>query len=89
METLPDKRLVSRLMRTGEIERADLSARLEGLPDLAEQTTGPTTENLPELRSQLEAEREIRAERIQSYLAEDKTVQPPPVEVTPIPESEL
>lgn len=83
-----DKRLLERAVRTGELSQAQLEQELSQLPDLAERVQPPAEEELEKLRSELGAESEARAERIERFLTEEPqvAVRPEPI---PIDEADL
>ncbi len=83
-----DTRLLERAVRLGELSQSEVEKELEKLPDLAESVERCSDEDLQRVRTEFEAERVARTERVERFLQEGPlpTVRPEPV---PIDESDL
>lgn len=77
-----DKRLLERAQRRGDMSKSQVEEELSRLADLHESIQHPSEEEVERLRSELGAEREARAERIERFLTEEPQ---PPVRPEPIP----
>lgn len=86
MEPQSDKRLIDRTDRKGGVPGSEPS---ESLPDLASRVRQVSDDELSELKEQLVAEQQVRSERVQQRLSEDRSIPPEPEMHAPIPESEL
>ena len=85
MTELPDKRIQDRALRKGGGAAADISDVVDALPDLSDNLREVTEEELEQLRTELDSEATVRAERIECRLTEDRSIGPKIPEPPPQP----
>lgn len=83
-----DKRLLERSVRKGElaVEQAEKQA---AAADYTDEVTGPSDEEIEELREALANEKVVRDQRIERSIAEPAKRPTPVVPVTPLLEEDL